>query len=116
MLCAFFIVSIGAGVLNACVRSSGDDSRVVTAATLFPYAAILFAWCRADAKHRGIRPPTGAPLLVGLVALVGVPYYFYRILPPGKATLRVLAAIGIFILSAMSTALSDWIAGFLISI
>jgi hypothetical protein len=46
---------------------------------------LLFAWCKADATHRGIEPPNGAALLVGLFALIGIPYYYFRILPPLRA-------------------------------
>jgi len=51
--------------------------------TALPYwlvlSALLFTWCKSHAATLGIAPPAGAPLLVGLIAPVGIPYYFFRV-------------------------------------
>lgn len=41
-------------------------------------ALLLFGWCKAHARAHSIEPPTGAALLVGLIAPIGVPYYALR--------------------------------------
>jgi hypothetical protein len=72
-------------IFSAYIQQENLDLRIVTFATIFPFAVLLFAWCKADATHRGIEPPNGAALLVGLFALIGIPYYYFRILPPLRA-------------------------------
>jgi hypothetical protein len=39
---------------------------------------LLFVWCKVHARAHAIEPPTGAALLVGFVAPIGVPYYALR--------------------------------------
>jgi hypothetical protein len=59
-------------------------------------AALLFAWCKADAAERGISPPKGAPVLVALFPPVGVPYYFLRTRPWRAAAVSILKAFLFF--------------------
>ena len=67
--------------------------------------------CTADAAHRGIEPPTGAPLLVALFALVGIPYYYYfRILPPLRATAHAAAALVVLVFLLELTPIAQWLA------
>jgi hypothetical protein len=78
------------GVLEPHVSHGGTPvSPLVTVYTLV-MAILLFSWCKADASARGIAVPAAAPILVGLIAIVGVPYYYFRVLPFGRA----LNAIG----------------------
>lgn len=42
--------------------------------------------------------PGAAPMLVGLIAPVGIPYYFFRFLPAGRPCVASLAALGIWML------------------
>ncbi len=79
-----------AGVLEPHVAHPGTTLSPVGTAHTLVMAVLLFAWCRADAAARGIRPPPAAPLLVALMAIVGVPYYFFKVLPAARA----LVAIG----------------------
>ena len=66
--------------------------------------------CTADAAHRGIEPPTGAPLLVALFALVGIPYYYFRILPPLRATAHAAAALVVLVFLLELTPIAQWLA------
>lgn len=59
-----------------------NELNVAHILTLSP---LFFFWCKADAAARNIRPPTGAPLLVGLMPLIAVPCYFFRTYTPGPA-------------------------------
>jgi hypothetical protein len=97
-------ISVSTGLFEAYLRRHGDDLRVAGVAQAFPVGILLFAWCKADAAHRGVKEPTGAALLVGLLAPVGVPYYYLRILSPGDALLRIAGAAGVFVLMAVVTA------------
>jgi hypothetical protein len=64
---------------------------------MFPLAVLLFMWCKADLAERKIEQPAGATLLVGLVSVIGVPYYFYRALPWRAATIATLLAVVVFV-------------------
>ena len=78
--------------------------RSPTAAEIAEYCVstfLVFAWCKADAVHRGIRPPIGAPVLCAFVPPLGLPYYFFRTRPWRSALLGLLKALGIFVLTAM---------------
>ncbi len=68
-------------------------------ATIFwlPLAVLLFTWCKSDVAERNINSPPGATVLVGLLAPVGVPYYFFRALPWQKATVAIVLALLAFI-------------------
>lgn len=109
MIVSFAALSVAAGIFAAYTEHQGVDPRVVTVATMFPFAALLFTWCKADAAHRGIEPPTGAPLLVALFAIVGIPYYYFRILPPLRAAAHVAAALAILVLLMALTSVAQWL-------
>src|SRR5215469_10114012 len=93
LIVSFAVLSVAAGIFTAYTQHERVDPSVVTFATIFPFAALLFAWCKADAADRGIEPPTGAPLLVALFALIGIPYYYFRILPPLRAAAHAAVAL-----------------------
>jgi apolipoprotein N-acyltransferase len=103
---ALFIVSALLGVLQAYVRSLGEDPRVGVTISAFAFAPLLFCWCKADAAYRGIAPPSGAPLLVGAFALVGVPYYFFRTRPLRQALTSTARAVGVFVLMGVTAGLT----------
>ncbi|MGH8445939.1 MAG: hypothetical protein ACREVL_11765 [Solimonas sp.] len=82
------------GLLDACFPhppSLPGDFVVLHGITL---GILLFAWCKADAKERDVHAPAMAALLVGLIAPIGVPYYFYSTRPRGAATLATVKALG----------------------
>src|SRR5262249_3843959 len=97
LIVSFAVLSAAAGIFAAYIQHERVDPSVVTVATAFPFAAVLFAWCRADAAHRGIQPPTGATLLVAVLALIGIPYYYFRILPPLRAAAHTAAALALLV-------------------
>lgn len=86
------------GVLEPHVSHAGTSlSPLVTAYTLI-MAILLFTWCRTDAADRGIVAPTAAPILVALLAIVGVPYYFFKELPFDRALRATGKAVMFFLL------------------
>jgi hypothetical protein len=104
---AMFVLSAALGVLQAYIQARGQDLRIVSMVSMFTFAPLLFAWCKADAANRAITPPPGASLLVGMAALVGIPYYFLKTLPLGRAIVSIAWALGMFVLMIITAA---WVA------
>ena len=89
LLVAMGGMSAVAGVLEPHVPNPGSPfSPVFTGYTLV-MSVLFFFWCRADAAARGIRPPPAAPLIVALIAIVGVPYYYMKVLPLSRALIAI---------------------------
>jgi hypothetical protein len=107
LIISMFTLSAALGVLQAYVRLLGEDQRVIVMVSMFTFAPLLFSWCKADAACRGITPPLGAPLLVGLFALVGVPYYFLRTMRLRQALISTGRALGVFLLMWITTGFAD---------
>jgi hypothetical protein len=103
IIIALLLLSGVAGLLQGYLGYIGQDARISVAVTIFPFAGLLLAWCKADAAHRGISPPDGAPLLVAIFALVGIPYYFFKVLAPGRAIIHILVAYLLLIVSTVVT-------------
>lgn len=103
LIVAFLFLAAATGAFEAYLARHHADPRVAIAASLFPFAILLFAWCKADASHRRIEQPPAAALLVGAFAVIGVPYYFFRILPPVRAAICSICALVIFALSVLLT-------------
>jgi hypothetical protein len=97
---SFFI----AGVVEALEPSSSQPMGSIAVVHTVIIAIISFAWCKAHAASRGIIPPSGSALLVGLLPPVGVPVYFFRSMPWKTALLATLKAIGFL---ALALALSE---------
>lgn len=107
MIVAYWALSVALGVSQAYLRANALDLRVATVGSLVPFAIVLFAWCKADCTRRGITPPAGATLLVAGVAVIGIPYYYFRTLTSLKALGHVVAAYLILGIGLGSTALAD---------
>ena len=90
-IAATFVVT---GIVEPHLPNPGQFPNEIGVAQIFVLAGLLFAWCKADAASRGVRPPAGAPLLVALFALIGVPYYFFRTRPWRTALLDTGRALG----------------------
>ena len=58
-----------------------------------------FAWVKADARARELKPPVGSALLAALIIPIGVPVYLFRALGVRRGALSSLKAFG-FILCA----------------
>jgi hypothetical protein len=71
-----------------------DLAFVLTCAT----ALMLFAWCKADAKHREALLPRGSSLLVALCPPVGVPVYYFRTRPWRQALGDTAKAVGYLVI------------------
>ena len=108
IIAALLALSATVGVFQALLRADGQDLRITAFGSMLPYAILLFMWCKADCARRGISPPSGAVLLVSWVAIIGIPYYYFRILPLLRAVIHILCAYLVLGLCAEAIALADW--------
>lgn len=104
---AYIALSAATGALQAFLRTHAIDLRIATVASLLPFAILLFTWCNTDCARRGISPPAGAALLVAGAAIIGIPYYYFRILTPLKALGCVLCAYLMLGVGIGTTVLAD---------
>jgi hypothetical protein len=95
-LIAIAILFTGAGAVLPHLRDAGDE-RGLSFLLSIVCAVLLFIWCKAHASARGIDPPAAAALLVGLIAPIGVPYYFFRSMPWSAASWATVKAIVYFL-------------------
>jgi hypothetical protein len=86
------------GVLEPHVSQVGAPLSPLAIGYTLTMAVLLFTWCKADAAKRGIVAPVAAPILVALLAIVGVPYYFFKTLPFDRALRATGKALIFFLL------------------
>jgi hypothetical protein len=98
------LVAMAGGAIQQALYAHTDAVSISLAVTILPTAIFLYLWVSADAAERGIRMPSGATLLVPLVAIVGVPYYLIRTRPPRVALWQIPLAI----VFAMSLNFLSW--------
>ena len=85
------------GALQQVLYANREAANIVVLALFFPQIILLRLWVGADAAERGISIPTGAAIVVPLLALVGVPYYLLRSRTPRAALWQVPLAIAFMI-------------------
>ena len=90
-------VFAGAGALLVILQGRDDERSVALVIQLF-CAPLLFEWCKAHCRARGVSPPTAAPLLVAFVPPIGVPYYFFRSMSARRASKSTILAAGYYAL------------------
>ena len=78
LLVAIGIVWGITGLVEPHLPNAGEPFSPIGMVQSLVTALLLFSWCKAHAEARSIKPPRGAPLLVGLIAPIGVPYYAFR--------------------------------------
>jgi hypothetical protein len=108
LVVAMFGISAGLGVLQAYVQNHGQDLRVISIVSAIAFAPLLFAWCKADAVSRKISAPPAAALLVGFVAVFGIPYYFLKSKSLGRALGSIAAAVGLYALMLIVGGIVAW--------
>ena len=63
------------GVGDALYPKQLEDLQLVSTVLI---AVLLFSWVKAHAQEHQIKEPPGAAMLAGVVAPIGIPYYFFR--------------------------------------
>jgi hypothetical protein len=87
------VLAVVEGAIQQMLFAHADAARISFAVTIFPTAIFLYLWVKADAAERGLRMPTGATLLVPLIAVIGVPYYLIRSRSLAAASWQIAFAI-----------------------
>jgi hypothetical protein len=67
-----------AGIVDSVLPTDNEIFTTSWIVHTLVLSVLLFAWCKTHASVRGMSPPPGAPLLVALIAPIGLPYYFFR--------------------------------------
>ena len=96
----FHLASVYAftGLLEPHMPDSGQPMNSATVAQALVAAALLFFWCKAHARERGVKPPSASPQLVAIVTPIGVPYYAFGALGPKAGAALILKSIGLLLL------------------
>jgi|SRR5580658_9679365 hypothetical protein len=97
VLLTLVLIYLLGGVLLPHITHSASDKAALGLSLTFPAAIALFAWCKLNAAERHISAPPAAPLLVGLLGVVGVPYYFFKTLPVRSALFAIAKAVVFFV-------------------
>jgi hypothetical protein len=97
-----YVIAITASYVAAGIALpwSPDDARTLGPVTLSHMAVmsfLLFAWCKAHARARGVLPPYGAPFLMGAATPLGLPYYAIRALGWSRGAWLCLKGIGLLV-------------------
>jgi hypothetical protein len=111
-LIAMALLFAGSGAVLPHLPDASDERGLSFLLSII-CAVLLFIWCKVHASARGIDPPTAAPLLVGLIAPIGVPYYFFRSMPWPAASWATVKAIfyllGIIVLGTCAENVSAFV-------
>jgi|SRR5579862_5720046 len=78
LVIAMAISFIITGIVEPSFPNPGQMFNETGAIQSILMAILLFAWCKAHAAANKIKIPTGAPILVAIIAPIGIPYYFFR--------------------------------------
>ena len=107
-LVAIAVLFTGAGAVTPHLRDASDERGLSFLLSII-CAPLLFVWCKAHASARGIEPPSPAPLLVGLIAPIGVPYYFYRSMPWPAASVATIKALCYFVFLVIASGVAAYL-------
>ena len=67
-----------AGALDVLLIKPGDSFGPMVWPQSMTLMVLCFLWCKAHAHARGVEPPSGAALLCGIFAPLGIPLYLFR--------------------------------------
>jgi hypothetical protein len=92
------------GAINPHLSRSAQQATVLPQAVLL--AILFFAWCKAHAEANAVKPPVAAPMLVGIFAPAGIPYYAFRAYGFRRGLLLCLMALLVLIVGGLAYVLS----------
>jgi hypothetical protein len=111
ILASFLIV----GALDSYFYATYGHRDVTAFAHLVLLAGLMFTWCKLDVRERSIEEPAGSALLVALIAVVGVPLYFFRTRTRKEAWKSTIASLG-FVLLALAVLVIGSVVGELVAV
>ena len=89
--------SVVTGLIDAHLHVAPDKPTPFTLLYGSVYAVLIYRWCNLYAQERGTEAPLGSSIVAAYLPQVGIPVYFFRLLPMGKATIATLKAAVIYI-------------------
>lgn len=101
-LWALLTVSALIGTAEAFLRSRGTRLEPLVLSYMLASSVLLFGWCKDHARTAQIREPTGSAVLCGLIALIGVPLYFFRAFGFKRGIVGTVKSIGFFALMTVA--------------
>lgn len=104
------LVSCAAGFLDAWMAVAPNKPSPFALIYAFLLAVLIYKWCRAYAEERGVEPPFGASVFAAFLAPIGIPLYFFRLLPALKASWASLKAVSFFIVTLCIYSLAFYVA------
>lgn len=111
ILVSFFVSE----ALDSYFYATEGQSDVTAFVHLLLLSGLLFTWCKLDMRERSIREPTGSALLVALIAVIGVPLYFFRTRTRKEAWKSILASLG-FVLAVFVVVIIGSVVGELVAV
>ncbi|MBL8257168.1 hypothetical protein J2X02_001862 [Pseudoxanthomonas japonensis] len=94
------VLSVVAGTTAQYVYPHAESSPVDIVVTILG-VLLIFVWYRFDAAQSGYRRNLGLDIAVIAIALIGLPYYFFR----SRGAKRGLIATGLFLLTIIGFSL-----------
>lgn len=90
-------VWVFSGVADALLHVSPYGPSPLGIVQWWVTGVLLYRWCRTFSERVGVEPWFGVPVLVALLAPVGLPVYLFQVLPAKRATLAMFSAIAILV-------------------
>ena len=78
---------------------SVESQNAIAITHMIFLSIVFFSWCKSHAELYAVKEPRGAALLCGLIALIGVPAYFYRAFGAKVGTIKTLRSLVFFLFS-----------------
>ncbi len=75
---------------------------------LLVYMVLIFAWYHVDSSRRDFRRSAVLNVLVIAVAVIGLPYYFFRSRGFRRGAVAVLGMILVLFMAGIMTGLGEW--------
>ena len=101
ILALLLVTFLVAGAIENFSLSDNRTLYELAVAHAFIVAILLFAWCKSHIQFNEINAPSSSALLVGLMAPIGVPLYFFRGFGFKDGSIKTVKAI-VFLLVSMA--------------
>ena len=106
-----FVVS---GIIEPLVSMNNQQGIVM--GHILVLAILMFGWCKSHCKYSGFKEPKSSALMCGLLGIIGVSIYFFRVFGAKKGFLKTLFALVFVILCAVLYALATYMINYVVTL